>query len=137
MNEIYFCHICDALGCEPCIREVNWFYWRRENDSWRDLTSGLLWHPKIVGVFTWDEARKLESEWAMLPTSEIFEMAGRRGLNDIFGISEGAFWSSLEYEFNAAFAYAFSGADGFLKEISKKHYCSIIFVSPPDKENPA
>lgn len=80
-------------------------------DSWKDLTSGLLWHDTKPGKYTHHEA--VEKFGGKLPTIQEFEVAEKHGFREVLPNIQGYwFWSSSLYSYNTDVAMVFSGFSG-------------------------
>lgn len=79
-------------------------------DSWKDLTTGLVWSEDLFGTYTFDEAQKIGNmnlshnlKWR-LPTFDDYLIAEDHGIRDILNMKFKIYWASSKY-----IALAFSG----------------------------
>ena len=88
-----------------------------KKESWKDLTSGITWHDKEDGSYTFDQA--LEKFGDRLPTKKEFETADKHGFRDVLPNMNHWFWSASVYAFNPGLAWAFNGALGTVNPSSR------------------
>ena len=61
-------------------------------ESWKDLTSGIIWHNKEDSYYTYEEAITKFGE--SLPTKEDFETAETHGFREILPNMDYWYWST-------------------------------------------
>ena len=76
-------------------------------ESWKDLTSGIIWHNKEDSYYTHDEAVTKFGD--KLPTKEEFEVAESHGFREILPNMDYWYWSASLFSGNRRFAWIFDG----------------------------
>lgn len=92
-------------------------------ESWKDLTSGLLWADKEEGRFTHYAA--IEKFKDTLPTKKEWEQAEEHGVRDILPNIHHSFCSASVHPGNSNFAFGFDGNYGYIDSFFRDYYGSL------------
>ena len=79
-------------------------------ESWKDLTSGIIWYDKEDSNYTYEEAITKFGE--SLPTKEDFETAETHGFREILPNMDYWYWSASLYSYDRNSSWIFNGISG-------------------------
>jgi hypothetical protein len=95
-------------------------------ESWKDETSGLVWHDVEKEKYTYKNA--LEEFGTKLPTKEDFKLAEKHGFREVLPNTDIWFWSSSPYPTDSDFAYLFNGGNGYTDYYYRSNALSVRCV---------